>query len=61
MESMLITDIIAALIVIAMFKEYVPKYNNQEITKENMAKQQKAVHEIELLMNIYQQKHITNN
>lgn len=33
----------------------------QEITKENMAKQQKAVHEIELLMNIYQQKHITNN
>lgn len=33
----------------------------QEITKESMAKQQKAVHEIQLLMNIYQQKHISNH
>lgn len=33
----------------------------QEITKESMAKQQKSVHEIQLLMNIYQQKYITNN
>lgn len=33
----------------------------QEITKESMAKQQKAIHEIQLLMNIYQQKHISNH
>lgn len=32
----------------------------QEISKESMARQQKAIHEIQLLMEIYQRKHVTN-
>ena len=32
----------------------------RELTNESLAKQNKAVHEIQLLMDIYQQKHITN-
>ena len=33
----------------------------REITAENMARQTKALHEIQLLMNIYQLKYTTNN
>lgn len=32
----------------------------QELTRESMAKQNKALHEIQLLMSLYQQKHLTN-
>lgn len=32
----------------------------QELTRESMARQNKALHEIQLLMDLYQQKHITN-
>lgn len=33
----------------------------REITAENMARQTKALHEIQLLMNIYELKYTTNN
>ena len=33
----------------------------REITAENLARQTKAMHEVQLLMNIYQWKHTTNN
>ncbi|WP_321332170.1 TolC family protein [uncultured Bacteroides sp.] len=33
----------------------------REITSENMARQTKALHEVQLLMNIYQLKYTTNN
>ena len=32
----------------------------EEVVRESMAKQDKALHEIQLLMNIYQQKHLLN-
>ncbi|WP_294139662.1 TolC family protein [uncultured Sanguibacteroides sp.] len=32
----------------------------RELTNESLAKQNKALHEIQLLMDIYQQKHLTN-
>lgn len=32
----------------------------RELTHESMAKQNKALHEVQLLMDLYQQKHITN-
>lgn len=33
----------------------------RELTAENLARQAKALHEVQLLMNIYQLKHTTNN
>ena len=32
----------------------------RELTNENLARQNKALHEIQLLMDMYQQKHLTN-
>ena len=32
----------------------------RELTNENLARQNKALHEIQLLMDLYQQKHLTN-
>lgn len=32
----------------------------RELTQESLAKQNKALHEVQLLMDLYQQKHITN-
>ena len=33
----------------------------KEITAENLARQAKAVHEVQLLMHLHQRKHLTND